>query len=145
MILLLVGNMVLPWIPVVLLLVVIQTVFVLGHRARCCRCATSTSATCSTSSAIVLQVLFYSAPIVYPITLRPEHGDGVAGSTIPLGDIYRLNPLVRFVECFRDVLYDLTLPAARDVVYIIAWSVAHAGDRHVRCSRKLDRRLAEEV
>ena len=31
-ILLLAGNMVLPWIPVVLVLVAIQTVFVLGSR-----------------------------------------------------------------------------------------------------------------
>ena len=71
-ILLIVGNMVLPWIPV---------------RARCSsllsRASCSAWRWCSSVCnvyfrdvqhlvGIVLQVLFYATPIVYPITLVPE-------------------------------------------------------------------------
>ena len=54
-----------------------------GMRAWCSRCATSTSATCSTWSRSSCQVLFYSAPIVYPIRLVPVHAT-VLGVEIPL-------------------------------------------------------------
>ena len=47
-VLLIVGNMVLPWIPVVLVLMLIQVAFVLGIALILCRWSTSTSATCST-------------------------------------------------------------------------------------------------
>ena len=95
---------------------------------------------------IVLQALFYSAPIVYPITLRARSAAHVLGMTIPVRAIYDLNPLVRFVECVPRRAVQPRVPAASATSrYII-----RVGDRRCWPSgswvfRKLDRRLAEEV
>jgi ABC-type polysaccharide/polyol phosphate export permease len=51
---------------------------------------------------------------------------------------------VRFVEAYRDVLYDLRFPPLFDVFYICAWSAAMLG-LGMLVFRRLDRRLAEEV
>ena len=93
--------------------------------------------------AILLQVLFYTAPIVYPIRYVPEHAH-VLGMEIPLLRIYRLNPLVRFVGAFRAVLYDLRIPDLWDTMYVVIWAVAMLVIGMWVFSR-LDRRLAEEV
>ena len=55
-----------------------------------------------------------------------------------------MNPLVRFVDAYRAVLYDLRFPALSDVVYVSLWAVAMLGLGLV-VFRRLDRRLAEEV
>ena len=93
--------------------------------------------------AIALQVLFYTVPIVYPIRYVPVHAT-VLGVEIPLLRIYALNPLVRFVGAFRDVLYNLRFPPLWDMTYIILWAVGVLVVG-LWVFSKLDRRLAEEV
>jgi ABC-2 type transport system permease protein len=88
-------------------------------------------------------VLFYTAPIVYPIRYVPVHAT-VFGVELPLLRIYNLNPLVRFVGVFRDVLYDLRFPPLWDLCYVTLWSAAMFALGMFVFS-KLDRRLAEEV
>ena len=80
--------------------------------------------------AILLMVLFYLTPIVYPIKYVPDTAT-VFGITIPLGEIYRLNPLVVIVGAFRDVLYDLRFPPLLDLAYLIAVGRRSAPARHV--------------
>jgi len=92
---------------------------------------------------IALMALFYSAPIVYPISVVPEEAD-VLGRTIPLRDIYELNPLVVLVECYRDAMYDLRFPPLLSVLYLIGWSVLLMAIG-LAVFQKLDHRLAEEV
>jgi len=116
-ILLLAGNFVIPWIPMVLVLMALQTLFVLG-----------TSLFLSVANvyfrdvkhfiAIAMQALFYSTPIVYPLSVVPDDVD-VLGITIPLGDIYRLNPLVQTVQAYRSVLYDLRFPPLDTMLYLV--------------------------
>ncbi len=132
-ILLVMGNMVLPWIPVVLVLVVIQSFFVLGI-GFLLSVLNVYFRDVQHLIGILLMVLFYSAPIVYPIRLVP---DSVRG-------IYELNPLVVLVECYRDALYDLRFPPFLHVLYLIAWSVVLIGIG-LAVFQRLDRRLAEEV
>jgi ABC-type polysaccharide/polyol phosphate export permease len=92
---------------------------------------------------IALQLLFYSAPIVYPLRLVPKHAH-LLGMRIPFRDIYQLNPLVVMVKCFRDAMYDLRFPSIGDISYLVGWAfVAVLIGRWV--FGKLDRRLAEEV
>ncbi|MEX1007001.1 MAG: ABC transporter permease [Acidimicrobiia bacterium] len=141
-ILLLVGNMVLPWIPVVLLLVVLLTGFVLGIALVLSVCNVYFRDV-QHLVAIVLQVLFYTAPIVYPISYVPDEAT-VLGVTIPIGDIYRLNPLVTFIGAFRSVLYDLRFPPLGNLAYLVLWT----GGLLVFgmwVFGRLDGRLAEEV
>jgi ABC-type polysaccharide/polyol phosphate export permease len=139
-ILLALGNMVLPWIPVVLLLVAIQTVFVLGIGLML-SVLNVYFRDVKHFIGIALQALFYSAPIVYPIRFVE---DAAGRTSFPLLRVYTLNPLVRFVDAYRAVLYDLRFPALSDVVYISVWAVAMLG-LGLLVFRRLDRRLAEEV
>lgn len=141
-ILLLLGNFVLPWIPVLLVIVVIQTFFVLGI-GFLLSVLNVYFRDVQHLIGILLMALFYSAPIVYPIRYVP-HEAHWAGMTIPVRAIYDLNPIVQFVNCYRNVLYDLRFPPALSLLYLIAWSGVFMAIG-LAVFHKLDRRLAEEV
>ncbi len=139
-ILLALGNMVLPWIPLLLVLVTIQTVFVLGIGLML-SVFNVYFRDVKHLIGISLQALFYSAPIVYPIKFVE---DAAGRTSFPLLRVYTLNPLVRFVDAYRAVMYDLRFPALSDVVYVTIWAVAML-TLGLLVFRRLDRRLAEEV
>jgi ABC-2 type transport system permease protein len=136
------GNMVLPWIPVVVLIMLIEAVFVAGIGLVLSVIDVYFRDT-EHFMAIALQALFYSAPIVYPIKYVPKTAD-VLGVTIPVRAIYELNPLVTFVESFRSALYDLRFPPLGDLAYLVGWAVVLLGFG-LWVFGKLDRRLAEEL
>jgi ABC-type polysaccharide/polyol phosphate export permease len=141
-ILLFAGNMVLPWIPVALFLMALLTVSLVGAGLVLSVCNVYFRDVKHFVS-IAMQALFYSAPIVYPITVVPKHKE-ILGFDVPVREIYRLNPLVRFIEGFRDVLYNLRMPSMATLLYLVAW----AGGLLVVgmwAFRKLEPRLAEEV
>ena len=140
--LLAVGNMVLPWLPVVFFLMVIQGVMVLGIGL----IVSTTNVYFRDVKHLInisLQALFYSMPIVYPISVVPVHAH-ILGLTVPFRRIYMLNPLVRMVQSYRAALYDLRFPAFTDVAYLIVWAVAFLVIG-LWVFRKCDRRLAEEL
>jgi len=139
-ILLLLGNMVLPWIPMLLVLLAIQTVFVLGIGLML-SVLNVYFRDVKHFIGIALQALFYSAPIVYPIRFVE---DAATRTSFPLLRVYQLNPLVRFVEAYRSVLYDLRFPSFYNVAYISLWAVAMLA-LGLFVFHRLDRRLAEEV
>jgi ABC-type polysaccharide/polyol phosphate export permease len=136
------GNMVVWWIPMVLVLVVLEACFVLGLGFILAPLNVYVRDV-KHFVAISLQALFYSAPIVYPIRLVPHTAEAL-GMTIPVRDIYSLNPLVPMISCFRAVLYDLRFPPLGDLAYFAGWAVALLFVGHWFFGR-LDRRLAEEV
>jgi ABC-2 type transport system permease protein len=89
---------------------------------------------------ILLQIWFYATPIVYPISVvrdalakRPE-----------LFSLYELNPMVRFVEAYRDCLYDLRFPALLDTLYLLGISAATLA-LGVFVFSRLEPKLAEEL
>ncbi len=141
-ILLIMGNMVLPWIPVVLVIVVIQSFFVLGI-GFLLSVLNVYFRDVQHLVSITLMALFYSAPIVYPISVVPEKAH-IGGMTISLRAIYELNPLVVLVECYRDAMYDLRFPPVLSILYLIGWSIVLMAIG-LAVFQKLDRRLAEEV
>jgi ABC-2 type transport system permease protein len=69
---------------------------------------------------IALQLLFYAAPIVYPIKLaldrRHEH-------PIIVG-VVRWNPITHFAEGFRNTIYDGRWPTMDNTVYLTVVAVA---------------------
>jgi len=67
---------------------------------------------------IGLNLLFYATPIIYPISKVPVHRNG-----INVRQYYDLNPLTQFVEAFRDVVYDLTVPSAGRLISLTVVSV----------------------
>jgi ABC-2 type transport system permease protein len=58
--------------------------------------------------------------------------------------LYNLNPLVRFVEAFRDVLYDMRFPPLDHLAYLVGISVASLAVGQAVFTR-LEGRLAEEL
>ena len=141
-ILLIAGNMVLPWIPVAMILMALLTCMLLG-----------VGMVLSVTNVyfrdvkhfvnIALQALFYSAPIVYPATLVPVHST-ILGVSVPVRFLYNLNPITRFIEAFRDVLYNLRFPSLTTSLYLVGWA-AGALAFGLWAFNKLEPRLAEEV
>jgi len=141
-VLLIVGNMALPWIPVALGLVAIQTCMVIGI-GLIVSVLNVYFRDVQHFVPIGLQAWFYATPIVYPIGLVPDEAT-LWGVEFPLGDLYRLNPMVTLVEAYRDVFYDLRFPTLGAIAYLVAWAAALLVVGLWVFSR-LDRRLAEEV
>lgn len=133
------GNIVILWIPVVLLLVAIETVFVQGI-ALMLAAAAVYFRDLQHLLGLLLQVWFYTAPIVYPMSLIQDRL-GTSGWQITL---YNLNPLTRFVEAFRDVFYDMRFPPLDYFAYLLAVSFVTLWLGMVVFGR-LQGRLAEEL
>lgn len=141
-VLLIFGNMVLPYLPVAILLAVFLTLFVTGL-GLIFSVLNVYFRDVQHLVGIMFQVWFYLSPIVYPLTLVPQHAI-VFGYTIPSRAIYELNPMVGFVEAFRDLLYDLRMPPIGELLYLVIVSalVFVAG---LALFNKLEGRLAEEL
>jgi ABC-type polysaccharide/polyol phosphate export permease len=67
---------------------------------------------------ILMQLLFFLTPVMYPATLIPEEWNG-----IPLRGLLALNPMADFVEIARLLLYELRLPPVGMVAYCLVWTV----------------------
>lgn len=141
-ILLVVGSMILPWLPVLLVLVALQALLVLGVGLGL-SVLNVYFRDVKHFMVLVLMALFYSVPVVYPVSLVPEERT-VLGVDVPVRTIYELNPLVRMVECYRAVLYDLRFPPLGSFLYFTAAAVLVLAIGLALFAR-LDRRLAEEV
>ena len=133
------GNYVLVWVPMVLVLVAIEVVFVFGL-ALMLSVAAVYFRDLQHLLGLMLQVWLYSAPIVYPITLVQDE-IGTTGWKITL---YNLNPLTRFVEAFRDVLYDMRFPPIDHLIYLVVVSFAALAAGQWLFGR-LEGKLAEEL
>ena len=140
------GNMVVPWIPVVLGLILLQTIFVLGV-ALLLSALNVYFRDIQHLFGIVLLGWFYATPVVYPISLvieadskQPE----LLGHHIPLLTLYKLNPMTRLVGAYRNVLFDLRFPPMWDVLYIFECGVVMLAIGWYVFNR-LEGRMAEEL
>jgi ABC-2 type transport system permease protein len=140
--LLVVGNFVIPWLPLVLVLVALQFLFVTGI-GLALSVMNVYFRDVQHLIGIVVQLWFYATPIVYPITVVPEKAT-ILGVRVPLRFIYNLNPMVGFVQCYRAALYDLRFPPIGVLLYITCMSVA-ALLVGFAVFAKLEPRLAEEL
>jgi len=136
-VLLIAGNFVLPWLVVVVFYVALLTMFcagvglVLGVLNVYFRDV-------GHFVGIFLQIWFYATPIVYPVSLVEARLHG-----LPLV-LYGLNPMTRFAEAFRALLYDLRFPPLVTTLGLVVVSVAtFAIGREV--FRRFEPRLAEEL
>ncbi|TFB82581.1 ABC transporter permease [Cryobacterium algoricola] len=120
------GSFVWPWIPLVLVVMVLLAIFAAGL-ALMLSVANVHFRDTQYLVSILMQIWMYLTPIIYPISLVEQqsqaHG-GLFGSSITLLDIYRLNPLERFVSVFRQLLYDNTWPNIQDLVLCAVWACA---------------------
>jgi ABC-2 type transport system permease protein len=87
---------------------------------------------------IILQVWFYGTPIIYPIQLVEQHASG------RLLVLYKINPMVEFVEAYRNLMYDLRWPTAATIAYVVVVSAVTLV-LGVLVFRRFEGRLAEEL
>ena len=140
--LLIAGNFVLPWLVPVLAVLAIQTMFVLGLGLGL-SVLNVYFRDVQHLVGIVLQLWFYSTPIVYPPGLVPDSAN-LFGWRVPLGTLYDLNPMTQFVKAYRNCLYDLRLPSLGTWAYIVgAAAVALAAG--LWAFGRLEPKLAEEL
>jgi ABC-2 type transport system permease protein len=140
--LLFVGNVALAYIPGVLLIVTIQMFFCYGI-ALALGALNVYFRDVQHFLGLLLQLWFYATPIVYPQGLVPVEKH-LFGVNIPVTRIYGLNPMVRFVGMYRDLMYDLRWPPLYDLAYVTGAAVLS-----VLIGRwiflKLEPRFAEEL
>lgn len=137
-VLLVAGNMVLPWLPLVAPLFLLQLVIVLGIGLAVSVCNVYFRDV-QYLLTILLQLLFYATPIIYPLTLLEDNG--MSERVISL---FRLNPLTRLMDCWRALLYDLRFPDWADVAYVAGFAVLCLAFGSFVFSR-LQGRLVEEL
>lgn len=140
--LLIVGNMILPWLPVVLAIVILLSLFVLGL-SLAMSVLNVYFRDVQYLLGIGMQFWFYATPIVYPESLVPQSAE-IAGRTIPVLAIYELNPMVHFLRAIRDALYHLRFPGLSTWVVMVVVSLVSlvAG---ALIFRRFTPRLAEEL
>jgi ABC-2 type transport system permease protein len=143
------GQMVLPWLPVVLVLLALLTAMALGF-ALMLAVANVYFRDTEHFAAIAFQIWFYATPIIYPLSL-------VAGAqeqlnaflarwdlSFPLVRLWELNPMLHFAQAFRSVLYDEAWPALEDWAWCVG-SAAVVLFLGWRVFKRFEPRLAEEL
>lgn len=122
--LLIAGSMPLPWLPLLVLAVVLLTVFALGI-ALMLSIANVYFRDTQHFVNIGMQLWFYATPIVYPYSLIQDQAARMraGGNGFPLETLYRLNPMERFISVFRSMLYDNAFPHWGDMLFCVVVAV----------------------
>ncbi len=68
-------------------------------------------------TSVVLQLLFFLTPIIYPTSVVPAEWNG-----LPLRTIVEANPLSQFVETLRSLVYGLETPDVIRWLILVAWT-----------------------
>lgn len=93
---------------------------------------------------IFVQLWFYATPIIYPLSMVfPVSDDGVQSHPTLLF-FYKLNPMERFAEVFRDCFYMNQMPDWSDMVFCAAAAVVSILVGYWLFKR-FEGRLAEEL
>jgi ABC-type polysaccharide/polyol phosphate export permease len=143
------GQMVLPWLPMVVVLLALLTLFALGI-ALMLAVAHVYFRDTQHFVAILLQIWMYATPIIYPLSYVVRANESLNawlaqwGLTFPLVRLWELNPMLHYTRAFRSVLYEEMWPSLVDmlwcvgsaaVVLAIGWAVF----------KKFEPRMAEEL
>jgi ABC-2 type transport system permease protein len=143
-VLLIAGNMALPWLPVVLGVVALHTMFVLGVGLVLAP-LNAYFRDVEHFTAIGLNIWFWATPVIYPLDVLYK-ADGTSHELlgVPVTRLMNLNPMYHFVTAYRDLLYHLRAPEAMTWVYMAVAAVASLTIGRWVFSR-LEGRLAEEL
>ncbi|TFD86262.1 ABC transporter permease [Cryobacterium serini] len=120
------GAFVWPWLPLVLLTMVVLAMFAAGL-ALMLAVANVHFRDTQYFVSILLQIWMYLTPIIYPISLVADQSakfGGLFGTSVTILDVYQLNPLERFVAVFRQLLYDNRWPDPQDFLFCVLWALA---------------------
>lgn len=141
-VLLVAGNLIIPWVPVVLALMALQLGFALGL-GLVLSSANAYFRDVQHFLAILLNIWFYATPILYPIDLPPRTYE-VGGISVPVRRLLELNPMTSFVDAYRDLLYHLRSPSLPEWLTLLGITTASLIVGTLVFAR-LEPRLAEEL
>jgi len=119
------GAVVWPWIPLVLLTMILLALFAAGI-ALMLSVANVYFRDTQYLMGLVMQFWLYLTPIIYPVSYVKNLSDSIGplwGTSIEVVDLYKLNPLEPFVAIFRTLLYDNTMPNGMDFVVCAVWAM----------------------
>lgn len=109
------GSMPLPFIPVILVFMLLLAMFSVGFAMMLAIVNVHFRDT-QHFVGIILQMWMFLTPIIYPLTFVEQRAAQVGSWVL---DVYRLNPMERFVAVFRNLLYDNRLPALDDTLFCL--------------------------
>lgn len=119
------GSFLWPWLPLVVVVMVLLALFAAGLALMLSVLNVYFRDT-EHFITIVFQIWMYLTPIIYPLSLVQTQSDRVGpllGTSITLLDIYSVNPLVHFVQVFRELLYDNRWPDGGAFLACALWAI----------------------
>jgi ABC-2 type transport system permease protein len=138
------GAFVLPWMPLLVVIMLLLAVFATGL-ALMLAIANVYFRDTQYFLTIVLQIWMYLTPIIYPASLVEAESDKLGTLWgISIYDVYQLNPMFHFVKVFRQLLYDNRWPDLSEWFICLAWAVGSLIVGMV-VFRRNERRLAEAL
>ncbi|MDO7881123.1 ABC transporter permease [Salinibacterium soli] len=120
-----VGSFVWPWLPLVLVVMLLLALFAAGVALALAVMNVYFRDT-EHFLTIILQIWMYLTPIIYPISLvetQSHNVGGIFGTPITVLDLYSLNPMVHFVQVFRELLYDNRWPSGDAMLACVLWAI----------------------
>lgn len=135
------GGDPLPYLPVTIFFMFLLAVFALGV-SLLLSIANVYFRDTQHFVAILMQLWFYLTPIVYPISILETEAS--AHQKPWLVDLYRLNPIERFTEVFRNTIYDGRMPSLNNTLVVLSVSVVTLAVGYWLFKR-YEGRLAEEL
>lgn len=140
------GSFVLPWIPLLLVVMLLLAIFATGFSLMFAIANVYFRDTQYFLS-IILQMWFYLTPIIYPSSLVAAESHkigGLLGTPVTVEGIYQLNPMSHFVNIFRALIYDNRWPDPGDWLLCVFWAALSLA-LGVLIFQKNERRLAEAL
>ena len=141
--LMVVGNFVLPWLPLVLVILAVQSLFLIGVGAAL-SVLNVYFRDVQHFIGIFLQLWFYATPVVYPVSYVPEHAT-LLGQSLPAACDLRIEPDGRVPRGLPPLPVRPPVPAAGRQVPTCVGSAAVALLVGYAIFRRFEPRLAEEL
>ena len=107
------------WVPVLLVVITLQTAFLFGM-GQILAIMNARFRDTEHLIRLVTQIWFWLTPIIYPISLVAARDKQILG--IDLVTLYKLNPMVWFVDAYRALLYDVRGPTLTMFVAMFGWA-----------------------
>lgn len=119
-----VGSHLFVWIPLVIGMMILLALFSTGV-AMMLSIANVYFRDTQHFVSILFQAWFYLTPILYPISLVAKQSVrmGPLLGNVTVLDLYQLNPMVQFIEVFRNLMYDNRMPTLSTVAPCVVWTV----------------------
>jgi ABC-2 type transport system permease protein len=117
---------VLPWLPLVVVAMLLLAVFASGLTLML-SVANVYFRDTQYFITLVLQLAIYLSPIIYPISMVKDLSKdvgGLLGTPVTVEGIYLLNPMVHFIQVFRNLLYDNRFPDPVEWLICAGWAIA---------------------